>query len=129
MVPCPRRCEPLRNISPATLLSKWDTIETFTCEGSEISHFTLRSPSSPVDGVDLTFIFLFLSLICPSTVSEAGLKTQTSATMAVAPRQWGCTPPISMAMPAPEEIAANDSLIAELRRENNYESPEETQHR
>ena len=49
--------------------------------------------------------------------------------MAVAPRQWGCTPPINTNLPTQEENAANDSLIAELRRKNNYESPQETQKR
>ncbi|KAI9849101.1 MAG: polynucleotide adenylyltransferase [Sclerophora amabilis] len=41
-------------------------------------------------------------------------------------RQWGVTPPISSALPTDPEIAANNSLVEELKRQNNFESPEET---
>lgn len=44
-------------------------------------------------------------------------------------RQWGVTPPISMALPTSSELAANDALVEELKRQNNFESPEETQRR
>ncbi|CAL3965101.1 unnamed protein product [Diplocarpon coronariae] len=38
----------------------------------------------------------------------------------------GVTPPLSTSPPTPAEISANDDLISELKRQNNYESPEET---
>ncbi|KAL5362115.1 Poly(A) polymerase central domain-containing protein [Aspergillus floccosus] len=44
-------------------------------------------------------------------------------------RQWGVTPPISTVLPTPDELAANDELIAELKRQNNFESPAETEQR
>lgn len=44
-------------------------------------------------------------------------------------RQWGVTPPISTALPTPEELAANDDLISELKAQNNFESPAETERR
>ncbi|KZF24104.1 putative poly(A) polymerase pla1 [Xylona heveae TC161] len=44
-------------------------------------------------------------------------------------RQWGVTPAVSTALPSPKELAANDALIAELKRENNFESAEETERR
>jgi poly(A) polymerase len=53
--------------------------------------------------------------------------------MAAAPpppaRQWGVTPPISMTLPTSEELSANDDLIAELKLQNNFESPAETERR
>ncbi|KLJ12087.1 poly(A) polymerase [Blastomyces silverae] len=50
--------------------------------------------------------------------------------MAAAPvRQWGVTPPVSNALPTPAEIAANDDLTAELKRQNNFEAPAETERR
>ena len=48
---------------------------------------------------------------------------------AQATRQWGVTPPISMTLPTPEELAANDDLIAELKAQNNFELPSETERR
>ncbi|GAB1217830.1 hypothetical protein ATERTT37_007073 [Aspergillus terreus] len=42
---------------------------------------------------------------------------------------WGVTPPISTVLPTPDELAANDDLIAELKRQNNFESPAETEQR
>ncbi|GMF80839.1 unnamed protein product [Aspergillus oryzae] len=44
-------------------------------------------------------------------------------------RQWGVTPPISTVLPTPDELAANDDLISELKLQNNFESPAETEHR
>ncbi|KAL2838897.1 Poly(A) polymerase central domain-containing protein [Aspergillus pseudoustus] len=44
-------------------------------------------------------------------------------------RQWGVTPPISTTLPTPEELSANDDLIAELKSQNNFESPAETEQR
>ncbi|KAF4152712.1 hypothetical protein CNMCM6069_001770 [Aspergillus lentulus] len=44
-------------------------------------------------------------------------------------RQWGVTPPISTALPTPDELAANDDLISELKAQNNFESPAETERR
>ncbi|KAL2220926.1 Poly(A) polymerase [Thermoascus aurantiacus ATCC 26904] len=44
-------------------------------------------------------------------------------------KQWGVTPPISTLLPTPEELAANDDLIAELKAQNNFESPAETERR
>ncbi|PLN83448.1 Poly(A) polymerase [Aspergillus taichungensis] len=44
-------------------------------------------------------------------------------------RQWGVTPPISTVLPTADELAANDDLIAELKAQNNFESPAETERR
>ncbi|KAL4809219.1 Poly(A) polymerase central domain-containing protein [Aspergillus unguis] len=44
-------------------------------------------------------------------------------------RQWGVTPPISMTLPTAQELSANDDLIAELKLQNNFESPAETERR
>jgi poly(A) polymerase len=44
-------------------------------------------------------------------------------------KQWGTTPPISNALPTPQELAQNDSLLAELKHQNNFESPAETERR
>lgn len=50
--------------------------------------------------------------------------------MAATPtRQWGVTPPIYFGLPSDAEIAANDALIAELKRQNNFESSDETEKR
>lgn len=49
--------------------------------------------------------------------------------MAVSNRQWGVTPPISTSLPTPAELLANDTLIAELKRQNNFEGSEETDRR
>ncbi|KAG8528882.1 uncharacterized protein KY384_006571 [Bacidia gigantensis] len=50
--------------------------------------------------------------------------------MAAAPeKRYGTTPPISTAMPVPAELAANDALISELKKQNNFETPEETESR
>ncbi|EFE43707.1 hypothetical protein TRV_01516 [Trichophyton verrucosum HKI 0517] len=44
-------------------------------------------------------------------------------------RQWGITPPLSSALPTPSELAENDALIAELKLQNNFEPPSETEKR
>lgn len=44
-------------------------------------------------------------------------------------RQWGVTPPIISALPSEVELAANDALIAELKRQNNFEGSDETEKR
>lgn len=46
-----------------------------------------------------------------------------------ATKQWGTTGAISMDLPTDKENTQNDALIAELRANNNYESPEETSKR
>ncbi|KAJ5312075.1 hypothetical protein N7508_002905 [Penicillium antarcticum] len=48
---------------------------------------------------------------------------------AASARQWGVTPPISTVLPTPGELAANDDLIAELKAQNNFELPTETEKR
>ena len=47
----------------------------------------------------------------------------------VQPSYKGVTPPISQSMPTAAELAANDALIEELKSENNFESPAETERR
>ncbi|KAI5298829.1 polynucleotide adenylyltransferase, partial [Ascosphaera atra] len=49
--------------------------------------------------------------------------------MAAPVKQWGVTPPVSTALPTPPELAANDELIAELKAQNNFEAPAETERR
>lgn len=49
--------------------------------------------------------------------------------MAASNRQWGVTPPISTSLPTPAELLANDTLIAELKRQNNFEGSDETDRR
>lgn len=44
-------------------------------------------------------------------------------------RQWGVTPPISMVLPTADEVSANDDLISELKAQNNFERPAETEQR
>ncbi|KAJ5450302.1 Poly(A) polymerase pla1 [Penicillium daleae] len=44
-------------------------------------------------------------------------------------RQWGVTPPISTALPTQDELAANDDLIAELKAQNNFEPPSDSERR
>lgn len=44
-------------------------------------------------------------------------------------RQWGITPPLSSALPTPAELSENDALIAELKLQNNFEPPSETEKR
>jgi poly(A) polymerase len=44
-------------------------------------------------------------------------------------RQWGVTPPISTVLPTKDELVANDDLIAELKAQDNFEPPSETERR
>lgn len=44
-------------------------------------------------------------------------------------RQWGVTPPISTVLPTQDELSASDDLIAELKSQNNFEPPSETERR
>ena len=41
----------------------------------------------------------------------------------------GLTPPISVSMPTPAEIQTNNDLLKELKDQNNFEAPEETERR
>lgn len=43
--------------------------------------------------------------------------------------QWGVTSAISMAHPEPHELVQNEALLAELKAQNTFEKPEETEHR
>ena len=47
--------------------------------------------------------------------------------MAVPQRQWGVTPSISWTPPNDVDIANNEALIEELKRQGNYELPSETE--
>lgn len=49
--------------------------------------------------------------------------------MAVPAKQWGVTGSISLAMPTESDMAANSALLEELKRQNNFETPEENQKR
>ena len=49
--------------------------------------------------------------------------------MSAARTQWGTTPPVSVNFPTDSELAANDALVAELKKQNNFESVEETERR
>ena len=44
-------------------------------------------------------------------------------------KQYGVTPPISIAIPTKEELEANEALTAELKRQNNFEGQAETEKR
>lgn len=44
-------------------------------------------------------------------------------------RQWGMTPPIATNLPTEKELALNDAMVAELKTQNNFEAPEETEKR
>jgi poly(A) polymerase len=44
-------------------------------------------------------------------------------------RQFGVTPPISLALPTEDELRLNESLIAELRGQNNFEAADDTERR
>lgn len=82
--------------------------------------------------VDLLF-FLFLNLVCPlaqvCTCASKKTNVHTSNMAAPSTRQWGVTPPISTVLPTPDEVAANDELVSELKAQNNFESPAETERR
>ena len=43
--------------------------------------------------------------------------------------QWGLTAPVSDKLPNERELALNEALVAELKKQNNFEAPEETQKR
>ena len=43
--------------------------------------------------------------------------------------QWGLTPPISTVGPTDSEVAVNQALVEELKRQNSFESSEESQKR
>ncbi|KAL9576296.1 MAG: hypothetical protein Q9212_007223 [Teloschistes hypoglaucus] len=45
--------------------------------------------------------------------------------MAVPQRQWGTTPSISWTLPTDREISQNEELIGELKRQGQYEAPNE----
>jgi poly(A) polymerase len=45
------------------------------------------------------------------------------------PRQYGVTPPISSALPTDADLRLNESLLAELRSQNNFESADDTDKR
>lgn len=50
--------------------------------------------------------------------------------MAAAPvKQYGVTPPIQSQLPTQQELAADEALVEELKRQNNFESKEETERR
>lgn len=46
-----------------------------------------------------------------------------------ASQQWGVTPPVSTAFPTDKEIVLNDALVEELKNQNNFEAPEDTEKR
>lgn len=45
------------------------------------------------------------------------------------PKQYGVTPPITTLPPTEKEIERNQALIEELKKQNSFESPEETHKR
>ena len=88
----------------------------------------------------LSFLFRLLSVrLLESLFDRRSPRTRTCAysnppsrphDMATPPvRQWGVTPPISTTLPTPDELAANDDLISELKSQNNFEAPAETDRR
>lgn len=44
-------------------------------------------------------------------------------------KQWGTTPPLSTAAPTARDLELNDALLAELKSQNNFEAPEDTDKR
>lgn len=44
-------------------------------------------------------------------------------------RQWGTTPPVSEGLPTQIELGLTDALVSELKSQNNFEAPEETEKR
>jgi poly(A) polymerase len=46
-----------------------------------------------------------------------------------ASRQFGVTPAISLALPTEDELRLNESLITELRAQNNFEAADDTDRR
>jgi len=53
----------------------------------------------------------------------------TTAMATPGAKPLGVTAPLSLNMPTEQELQANDALITELKRQNNYESPAETSKR
>ena len=49
--------------------------------------------------------------------------------MASGQQQWGITPPVSTALPTDHELKLDKDLMDELKRQNNFESPEGTEKR
>lgn len=66
---------------------------------------------------------------CPRLDRRATPITKANTMAAPPTRQWGVTPPISTALPTQDELVANDNLIAELKAQNNFEAPSETERR
>lgn len=46
-----------------------------------------------------------------------------------AAQQWGLFPPLSTALPNEKQLIQNDAMVEELKRNNNFEAPEETEKR
>ena len=44
--------------------------------------------------------------------------------MAAGQQQWGITPPVSMDLPTEHELKLNEEMLEELKRQNNFETPE-----
>jgi poly(A) polymerase len=44
-------------------------------------------------------------------------------------QQWGITPPVSTALPTDHELKLDKDLMDELKRQNNFESPEGSEKR
>ena len=44
--------------------------------------------------------------------------------MAMSQQQWGITPPVSMDLPTEHELKLNEEMLEELKRQNNFETPE-----
>ena len=49
--------------------------------------------------------------------------------MAGAKPAWGITPPVTISPSTDTELILNEKLLAELKKQNNFEAPEETQNR
>ena len=49
--------------------------------------------------------------------------------MTTTEKTWGITPPISTTLPTPAEVQASEALLEELRNQNQFESPAETDKR
>jgi hypothetical protein len=68
----------------------------------------------------------------PATLCSHATAFATSTVVdmaATAPKQYGMTNPLSSALPTEAENQATNSLIEELRRQNNYESASDTNKR
>jgi poly(A) polymerase len=49
--------------------------------------------------------------------------------MATGQQQWGITPPVSTDLPTEHELKLNEEMLNELKRQNNFETPEGTEKR